>query len=207
MAERIVAKSPLRLPRESGSFYRQRDIEPGGRLRSRGRGHGPQHDGARTPSKASTPSSPSGRRAGLGRHGASPTFRSASDGSRPLPRRLSSAHPRQRAHHRHGRRQPELEPAQLLRDEVSAGQRATASSRSIPARPARRSSARRSTPRCGDIPDNRRSTWSTSSATSAAAGRSSRTRSPSAPRWCGCSSASATTRRRRAPRPPASTSS
>ena len=95
---------------------------------------------------------------------------------------------------RDGRRLVELEPAELLRDEVPAGQRLSGDpGQSRHRRPdaARRD---RSTPRCATSPS--RSTWSMCSARRATRRRSSRTRSRSAPRWCGCSSASATTRRR-----------
>ena len=111
-----------------------------------------------------------------------------------LPGRQDPLDPRAGEDDRHGRRFAELEPAELLRDEIPAGQR-------LPRHPGQSGDRRRgaagrdaSTPRCATSPT--RSTWSTCSAPRTQAPASSTMPSRSAPRWSGCSSASATTRRR-----------
>ena len=118
----------------------------------------------------------------------------------PLFRRQDPLDPRAGEDDRAGRRLGELEPAELLRDEVPAGQRLSGDPGQSGHRRQDRCSARRSTPSLRDIPDHV-DMVDVFRVRATRRPASSPTRSPSAPRSCGCSSACATTRRRRRRRP------
>ena len=101
------------------------------------------------PRKASTPFSPSGRR--LARPLNAETTRAPHARAAGLRRRIHPRHPAQDPHHRAGRRQHQLEPAELLRHEVSAAQELSRD----PGQPGRRRDKRswtsRSSPSLEDI--------------------------------------------------------